>query len=76
MATTAAAATIFGSSPPPPAIYTSRDALPHQLTCAGCFGEVAMRLDEDEPVGTQNTSEVTASLEHHEQAIFYYLYIM
>jgi len=43
----------FSSSSPSD---TSRNAPPRQLTCAGCFREVAMRLEEDEPAGTQNTA--------------------
>ena len=29
---------------------------PHQLTCAGCFHKVAMRLEEDKPAGIEHTT--------------------
>ena len=34
---------------------TLKNVLPHQLTCAGCFHEVAMRLEEDKPMGIERT---------------------
>jgi hypothetical protein len=57
MAMTAAASGAAGKSSPSLSSSsspsdTSRNAAPCQLMCVGCFREVAMRLEEDKPMGT------------------------